>query len=404
MSDATHSSRPRACIDLGALRANVARARALARGRECIAVVKADGYGHGVLPVAREALAGGASRLAVVTVDEAAELRAGAIACPLLVLGGARSPAEARALAEARAAAVVHHEDGVAWLVEAARRAGRRVPVQVEVDTGMHRMGVPAAEAAAFCARVAAHPSLALQGVFTHFACADDPDPTSALAQCARLREVLGELAVRGVATGEVHAANSAGLLSPALLDALPEATAVRPGLMLYGVSPAAHLGDAGLRPVMSLRAPVVRIHDVPRGEAVGYAASWRAPRATRVATLALGYADGVAWTAGSASCDGRARESGAHVWLGGAACPVVGRISMDSMSVDVGPADALARAPGGGAPVELGDEAILFGPDDEGAVPIRVEDAARSAGTLHYELLVRVGRRVAREYTGASV
>jgi len=395
-----YASQPRARIDLGALRANVARARALARGRECIAVVKADAYGHGVLPVAREVLAGGATRLAVVTVDEAAELRAGAIACPILVLGGARSPAEAREIAEARAISVVHHEDAIAWLVEASRRTSRRLAVQVEVDTGMRRMGVPAADAPAFCARIAEQRSLSLQGVFTHFACADEPDPRDALEQCARFRAFLAELASRDLRVGDVHAANSAALLSSALLDALPEATAVRPGLMLYGVSPAAHAGDSGLSPVMSLRAPVVSIHDVARGESVGYGATWRAPRATRVATLGVGYADGVPWTAGAA---GRTRSGSAgesSVWLGGALCPVVGRVSMDSLAVDLEPADARRELPR----VALGDEAILFGPGDDGSVPLRVEDAALRASTLHYELLVRVGRRVAREYVGASV
>jgi len=255
--------------------------------------------------------------------------------------------------------------------------------VQIEVDTGMRRMGVPQEEAAAFADRVASDPLLTIDGIFTHFASADEPDPTAALEQMSRFRELLAGLAQRGLGGVQIHAANSAGLMSPALVSALPEATAVRPGLMLYGVQPAPHLGPGELAPVMSLRAPVVRIHRVAAGEGVGYGATWRAKSPTRVATLGLGYADGLAWTAGSRGA----------AWLAGKRRSIIGRVSMDSVGVEIGD-DAVAR----------GDEAVLFGAADDGRVPIRVEQAAEAAGTLHYELLVRVGRRVRREAVNASV
>jgi alanine racemase len=382
MSDGERATAPRALIDLAALRANARVVARYAAGREWIAVVKADAYGHGVVPVASELLAAGAGRLAIATADEATELRAAGLAAPLLVLGGPRDSREAEEILASRASAVLHHEDGAAWMAAAARRAGRLARVQLEVDTGMHRMGVPESQAAGFASDLAGDGALALEGVFTHFACADDPDPASALEQCRRFRAVLEDLEERGLRDLQVHAANSAGLLSPEILAALPEATAVRPGLMLYGVQPAPHLGAGELVPVMSLRAPVVRVHDVAAGEGVGYGSSWRAKAATRVATLGLGYADGLSWTAANRGA----------VWLAGERRSIVGRVSMDSVGVEIGDLS-----------VAHGDEAVLFGPAPDASVPIRVEDAAAAAGTLHYELLVRIGRRVRREVVRSS-
>lgn len=384
---------PRACIDLDAIRSNVAIARERSEGRECIAVVKADAYGHGVLPVAREVLAAGASQLAVVTPEEAAELRSGGIAAPILVLGGPRNAGDALSIVEARATAVLHHDTAIRWMADAARSHGRTAGVQIEVDTGMRRMGVAEGDAANFAARVAAERELSLQGIYTHFARADDDSSSYAIEQCERFRRVLQSVAERGIKVVHVHAANSAGILSPDIVAALPEATAVRPGLMLYGVAPAPRHADVGLVPAMSLRAPVVRMHLVKKGDAVGYGGTWKAERDTRIATLGIGYEDGMPWTAANP-------PSGAQVWLGGALCPVAGRVSMDSVGVEVG-----------GADIELGDEAVIFGPldadDAEGSgrpkVPISVEQAAATAGTLHYELLVRVGRRVDRDFDGVT-
>jgi alanine racemase len=383
MSDGEQNARPRAVIDMAALRANAEVASERAGGREWIAVVKADGYGHGAVGVARELLAAGADRLAVVTADEASELRSAGLAAPLLVLGGPRDASEADQILAARSSAVLHHEEGACQMAEAARRAGRTSSVQIEVDTGMRRLGVPEAEAIAFAERVTADGALALEGVFTHFACADDPDPAQALDQCRRFRSVLVGLEERGIRGLQVHAANSAGLLSAKIDAGLPEATAVRPGLMLYGVQPAPHLGAGELAPVMSLRAPVLRVHRVAAGDSVGYGASWTAKSSTRVATLGLGYADGLAWTAAD-------RVS---VWLAGERRSIVGRVSMDSVGVEVGDAD-----------VAIGDEAVLFGAAPDGSVPQRVEEAAAAAGTLHYEVLVRVGSRVRREFVRGSV
>ena len=280
---------------------------------------------------------------------------------------------------------VLHHRESLRLAAAAARRAGTRLPVHVELDTGMRRMGVPADEAASFLAAVAEEPALELAGAFTHLACADEPNPAFSLEQLARFRSLLRAAREQGVQPGVVHAANSAGLLAGKVLsDALPEATAVRPGLMLYGARPAAHLetretgetDGSGLRPVMTLRARVVHLREIAAGESVGYGATFRAARRTRLATLPLGYEDGIACAAGNRG----------GVWLRGARRPIVGRISMDYVSVDVGD-----------APVQLGDPAVFFGRGEDGGIP--VEEAAREANTIPYELLVRVGRRVPRTY-----
>jgi alanine racemase len=253
--------------------------------------------------------------------------------------------------------------------------------VHVEVDTGMSRMGVPVGEAEALIAKVAAEPGLALAGVMTHFARADEPDLEPTRAQLRAFADVLGSLRRRDLAPGVVHAANSAGLVALAELgrDAPPQ-DAVRPGLMLYGVSPGT-ARPAPVRPVMSLRTPVVAVRRVRAGDPVGYAALYRARADTRIATLALGYADGL-----PISASGRG-----SVWLAGARRPIAGRVSMDYVGVEIGD-----------APVAIGDVATVFGSEVAGGpVVLPVEEAAQSAGTISYELLVRVGARVHRQYLG---
>jgi alanine racemase len=362
-----------AVVRLGAIQANFAEARERAGGREPIAVVKAEAYGHGAVPVARALAAAGCRRFAVATVEEGCALREAGVAAPILVLGGAHG--EAELAREARLAPVVHHAGQLAAL-RARHASDPPLAVQVEVDTGMRRMGAPPEDAVALLEAVAAEPSLRLEGVFTHLARADETELAPSLEQLARMRAVLAEAHARGIAPGLVHFANSAALLAgKALADALPEAAAVRPGLMLYGVNPAPWL-EARLRPAMALRTRVVQLRAVRAGEAVGYAALWRAPTATRIATLAAGYADGVPVSAtgrGSALIRGRRH-------------PFAGRVSMDFVCVDVGD-----------APVALGDEALLFGESAQGSLP--VDEAAAAAGTLAYELLVRVGPRVPRVY-----
>lgn len=372
----------RAEVDLAAARANFALAQRLAEGRQVIAVVKADAYGHGAARVAGALSEAGCERFAVLSVEEGLALRASGLEGSILVLGGVHEGADLAV--EGRLTPVIHHRGHLEALAAAARRAGRTLPVHVEVDTGMRRMGVAPEEADALLADVARADGLDLEGAYTHFARGDEPDPAPTLEQIARFREVLAAARARGAVPRLVHCAHSGGLLGGGpVFDALPEMNAVRPGLMLYGVAPAAHLA-ADLRPVMSFRTAVDHLRPLRPGDAVGYSALFRAERATRVATLAAGYADGVPVSASNRSC----------VLIAGQRLPIVGRVSMDFIGVDVGD-----------APVALGDEATLFGEAPEGAPgPERrlpVEEAAEAAGTIAYELLVRVGGRVPRVYRG---
>ncbi len=404
-----------AWIDRRALAHNARRALACADGRVVIGVVKADGYGHGAETVAKALLAEGVGRLAVVSVAEGAALRRAGIGAPILLLGGLDDAAAAERAVKWALTPVLHDVRSFE-LASAFGRADAPLAVEVEVDTAMSRMGVPAGSARALLSRVVAAPQLALTGVFTHLACADEPDPTPSLAQIARFAEVLGEwrdLTVerRAGEAGEpaastaaapiLHVANSAGLLRLAELEAGAEGTAagstglrttaVRPGLMLYGVSPLSG-GEAegegsgarspcsaaalDLAPVMTLAGRVVAVRRIERGTPVGYGGEWRAPRATTIATLPLGYADGIP----------RAAFGRGTVWLAGRPRPIVGRVSMDSVCVEV--------AEGG---VEVGQVATFFGRTPEGE-RVPVERFAEQAGTIGYEILVGVGARVPRQ------
>jgi alanine racemase len=362
-----------ATIDLQAVADNYAEAKRLGGGRDVIAVVKADGYGHGAVPVARRLVSAGCTHLAVVTVAEAAELRSAAVDCGILVLGGVHDAAEAADVLELGVTPVIQHAGHIGLLCQAAREHRAPLPVQVEVDTGMRRMGLATEDAPALLQRIAKEPSLELQGVYTHLACADEEDLAPTLNQLRLFSEVLSSLEARGTDPGQVHVANSAGLLATSdLAAALPErVNAVRPGLMLYGVHPAPHLrGRATLAPVMTLHSRVSNVRHVRPGDAVGYGATFRAPGRGRIATLPIGYADGIPWSLGNRG----------SVLLRESRAPIAGRISMDLVTIFVGD-----------DPVEIGDPVVLFG---EG---LPVEEVAETAGTIPYELLVGIGDRVPR-------
>jgi alanine racemase len=372
-------------IDRAALRANLACVRARAPGRRVLAVVKADAYGHGAVDVARTLAEAGVEGLAVLTVAEAAELRAAGLSLPILVMAGVHDAGEAREALSLRLEPVIHHAGGLELASKAAAAAGAVWPVQVELDTGMRRMGAPPGQAVALLSAVAAGPSVRLAGVFTHLARADEPDLGPAREQLALFARILADARARGVDPGSVHVAASAGLLAwPGLSDAAPATDAVRPGILLYGSNPCPHLA-VEIAPVMTLATRVVHLREVARGDAVGYGALWRAPRAGRVATLAAGYADGVP------RCLGEPGRPPGQVLIGNRRFPVAGRVSMDYLTVDLG-ADANA--------VSLGDEAILFGRSARGEW-LPADAMAAAAGTLSYELFVRVGARVRRELCG---
>jgi len=375
-----------ASIDLAALAHNYAEAVRLADGRQLIAVVKADAYGHGAVPVARRLVAAGAKRLAVATVAEAAELRAAAVRVPILVLGGVHDAAEADDAAALDLVPVIQHGGHVPLLARAARERGRPLAVELEVDTGMARMGVPPEDVAALAAAFARDGALVLEGLYTHLACADEAELAPTRRQLALFGEVLAGLRARGLLPERVHVANSAGLVASAELEGAipPEVNAARPGILLSGVQPSAARGPlAQLRPVMSLRTRVANVRHVRRGDPVGYGATFRAKQRGRIATLPVGYADGIPWSLGNRG----------QVLLRGRKVRIVGRISMDLVTLDVGE-----------LPVEIGDPVLIFGesaPPESDRLP--VEEQAEAAGTIPYELLVRVGRRVPRVLEDAT-
>ncbi|MEM9174505.1 MAG: alanine racemase [Myxococcota bacterium] len=366
-----------AWIDREALRHNARRAIELAAGRAVIGVVKADGYGHGATEVARALLAEGVARLAVVSVAEGASLRRDGIGAPILLMGGIDDAGAAERASKWGLVPVLHDERGLT-LAQSFGRAEARFAVELEVDTGMRRMGAAPSHASPLLARALDAPQLAVGGVFTHLACADEPDLAKSRRQVEALAALIDEVVGTGEPAPELHVVNSAGLFRREEIEGgLLETAAVRPGLMLYGVSPFADrsAADLGLEPVMTLAARVVATRRIRAGDAVGYGGEWTADRETTIATLPLGYADGI-----PRSVLGRG-----EVHLAGALRPIVGRVSMDTVAVEVGD-----------APVEVGDVATVFGRTPEG-FRVPVEDLARRAGTIGYELLVGVGARVPR-------
>ncbi|MCR9095035.1 MAG: alanine racemase [bacterium] len=366
-----------AWIDRAALRHNARRAIELAEGRAVIGVVKADGYGHGATDVARALLAEGVARLAVVSVAEGAALRRDGIGAPILLLGGIDDARVAERAVKWGLVPVLHDEHGLA-LAQSFGSAEARLAVELEVDTGMRRMGAAPIHASSLLARALDASQLAVGGVFTHLACADEPDLEKSRVQVRALTALVDEVVRAGEGRPELHVANSAGLFRrEAIEGGLIESTAVRPGLMLYGVSPFEDRSaeDLDLEPAMTLAARVVATRRIGAGDSVGYGGAWTADRETTIATLPLGYADGIP----------RAVLARGEVHLAGAMRPIVGRVSMDSVCVDVGD-EAVA----------LGDVATVFGRTPEGE-RVPVEALARAAGTIGYELLVGVGARVPR-------
>ncbi len=370
------STRTTAVVDLGAVAANVATLRAVAAPAEVWAVVKADGYGHGAIPCARAALAGGATAVCVATPDEGAALRAAGIAAPVLVLSEP-APADAPVLVARRLAAVAYTAPYIDALGAAAARAGVVHPVHLKLDTGMHRVGAAPADAVALARRVAEHPALALEAVLTHLAVADEPDDPFTAIQLDRLDAALAALRAEGLEPPVVHAANSAG----ALAHARARRTAVRCGIAVYGIVPGPGVGHLceGLRPALRWVARVAYVKRVEVGERVSYGLRHTFGRAATVATVPVGYADGV---------PRRLHAVGGAVLIGGRRRPIVGVVTMDQLMVDCGDDD-----------VRPGDEVVLLG--EQGGQRVTPEDWGERLGTIGYEIVCGIGVRVPRAYQG---
>lgn len=373
------TARPQAeaVIDLDAVAHNVRVLTARAGSADVMAVVKADGYAHGAVPVARAALASGAAELGVATVREALALRAAGIAAPVLCWLHAPG-ADFGAAIEHDVEIAVSTPRQIADVAAAARELGRRATVSLKVDTGMNRGGLaPDVFDAALDLLAAERGSLDVRGVFSHLVAADEPgDPVTDL-QKRRFDAAIDAMVRAGVPPRVRHLANSAAtLLRPDLAYDM-----VRPGIAVYGLSPAPEVGAFDLRPVMTLRATVVLLKHVPAGGGVGYGHRWIAPRDTVVALLPIGYADGVV----------RSLSNRYEVAIRGRRHPAVGRVSMDQIVIDVGP----------GTDVEVGDAAYLFGPGDHGEST--AQDWAETLDTIGYEVVTGVRGRVERTYRGGD-
>lgn len=364
-------------VDLGAVTANVEVLRELVAPARFCAVVKADGYGHGAVPVARAALAGGADLLGVALVSEGAELRDAGIEATVLVLSQA-STHELDDLVATGLDATVYTASGVAELGAAAQRAERSaerpVRVHLKVDTGMHRVGAQPAEVTALARAVLGDPGLVLASVFTHCAVADEPDDPFTAEQLRRYRAVLGDLADAGIEVPVRHAANTAAAIAhpDTRLDL------VRCGIGTYGLDPSPETaGLVPLRPALSLRARVSHVKRVAAGEGISYGLRYRPDRETTIATVPLGYADGV---------PRRLSSTGGMVLVGGRRCPIAGTVTMDQLLVDCGD-----------DPVAVGDEVVLLGVQGEEAVG--VQEWAERLGTIGYEIVCGISTRVPRRY-----
>ncbi|HVS09771.1 MAG TPA: alanine racemase [Planctomycetota bacterium] len=365
-------------IDLDALAHNLARIRERAGpGVAVMLVVKADAYGHGAVAVAHHALRCGVAALGVGTSAEALELREAGVRAPILVLGTIVDEEAAAALRHDVQIAL-HSSDRCQMLQDLARRLGLRARVHLKIDTGMGRLGVLPGRALDLLREVRAASHLELAGVMTHLG---SPDGALDPATCEQIRlfeSVLAPARAQGLVRGWVHAANSACLFT----GLRPLYDAVRPGISAYGVLPGALPGACELAPVLSLHSQVVFLKDLPAGAPVGYGASWRTPRATRIATIPTGYNDGLPWRVGNRG----------EALVRGTRAPIVGRVSMDYTTLDVG------HIPG----VAVGERVTLIG--SQGGETLSLEDLARHAETIPYEITCAVGKRVERIYRGGEI
>jgi len=366
-------------VDLGAIRHNVETLKALTPSETLfMAVVKADGYGHGASEVAQAALAAGADRLGVATVDEGVRLRKAGITAPVQILS--EPPASATPLlVRYGLRPALYSPEFAAALSRAGVAAGSAVPFHLKVNTGMNRIGVDWADAGSFAESLRALPGIALEGVFTHFATADIPGDWDFERQVERFASAVGDLRGRGMDPGIVHSANSpATILHPQTHLGM-----VRCGIALYGLHPCDATRDRiDLRPAMAIKTRVSQVRRVSMGEGVSYGLSWRAASPATIATLPLGYADGV-----------RRGLSGAmRILLGGVECRQVGRICMDQFMVEI------PR----GVDVGTGDEAVLVG--SQGGCTLTVDEQAEHLGTINYEVACGYGARLARVYLPAQV
>jgi alanine racemase len=355
-------SRPTfALVDTQAFVSNYRHAKSLAPGSRALALIKANGYGHGAVALAR-ALAGEADGLGVACIEEAMELRESGISDPIVLLEGVFEPAELPLAAEQRLTVGLHSMPQLDWLLNA--RLPRPLDVWLKVDTGMHRLGFMPEEFGAVHARLLDSPNVDRIVLMTHFARADETGSAATDRQLERLRGILGGLKI------PLSLANSAAIM------AWPQAHGdwTRPGIMLYGWSPLPGDDNAPLRPVMRLESELIAVRDLAAGESIGYGGRFTCDRPTRVGVVAIGYADGYP----------RHAPDGTPVAVDGHLTRLIGRVSMDMLTVDLNP------VPG----AKIGDRVQLWGDR------VSANSVAAHCGTIAYELLTRITRRVHLRYS----
>jgi len=336
-----------------------------------IPVLKADGYGHGAVPLARRLSAEGVDFFAVAIAPEGIALRQAGIAGEILLLNFT-DPAEAPACRGYGLIPVLHDLAQAAAFAEASRGFSGPLPVHMKVDTGMGRLGIAPGEIGQMADLLRRAPGLALRGTLTQFSRADEDDPSPTRRQIETMRSALDALRAAGIEPGLVHVANSAG----ALLHEGSAFDAVRPGIALYGIPPSASREDSDLLPAMSVETQIMAVRQVAVGRAAGYGTSFVAARPSTIAILPIGYDDGLR----------RSFSGKISVLLPGGRAPIVGAVSMDMTLVD---ATDCGAAPG--------EFAVLLGA--RGADRVTAWELARAAGTIPYEIVCGIGRRVPRVY-----
>ncbi|MGE5697546.1 MAG: alanine racemase [Candidatus Sericytochromatia bacterium] len=373
----THSTpTPQAVVDLDAIANNIRVLREHAGSADVMAVVKADGYGHGATRVSAAALAAGAAELGVATIDEALALRADGITAPILAWLHAPGTDFAPAL-NADVQIGVSSVRQLSDLLDAVHRTGVTATLTVKLDTGLNRNGVSAAEYPAMLdavLRAQAEGTVSVRGLMSHLVNADEPEHPTNNIQAQRFSDMLAQARASGVRYEIAHLANSPAVMARSDLAF----DMVRPGIAVYGLSPLPERGQMGLVPAMTLRCPVALVKSIKAGDGVSYGHTWIADRDTTLALLPIGYADGV-----YRSLSGRL-----EVMINGRRWRSVGRVCMDQFVVDLGPGETVVRE---------GDMAILFGPGNDGEPT--AQEWADLVGTIHYEVVTSPRGRVTRVY-----
>ncbi len=364
-------------VDLDNIAHNALEIRRITNRRtEIMGVVKADAYGHGVMEVTRALLDNGVSRLAVSMLDEAIQLRKNGIDVPVLILSYT-DPVRAEEIIENDVTQTVFSRDLADALSSAAVRLGKSVRIHIKIDTGMTRVGfMPGYSAVKEVIEISKLPGIIIEGLFTHFASADEADKSYTYMQFERFMSISSELTRIGIHIPVRHVANSAAVME------FPEMhlDMVRPGIILYGMYPSQQVDKTkiDLKPAMTLKSNVILVKRVETGTAVSYGRIFTTGRESIIATIPIGYADGYARTLGNR----------ASVLINGETAPIVGRVCMDQCMVDV--TDLSNK-------VSVGDEVVLFG--RQGGRDIRAEDIAAMTGTINYEVVCLIGKRVPRFY-----